>query len=71
MMDEGSHIIRGDDHISNTPRHILLYEALGFDIPTYAHLPLVLSEDRTKLSKRKGAKAVTEYEIKGYLPAQY
>lgn len=67
--DEGvTHIIRGDDHISNTPRHILLYEALGFDIPTYAHLPLVLSEDRTKLSKRKGAKAVTEYRDQGYLP---
>lgn len=67
--DEGvTHIIRGDDHISNTPRHILLYEALGFEVPTYAHLPLVLSEDRTKLSKRKGAKAVTEYRDQGYLP---
>jgi glutamyl-tRNA synthetase/nondiscriminating glutamyl-tRNA synthetase len=65
--DEGvTHIIRGDDHISNTPRHILLYEALGFKIPTYAHLPLVLSEDRTKLSKRKGAKAITEYRDQGY-----
>ncbi|MBP9818929.1 MAG: glutamate--tRNA ligase [Candidatus Pacebacteria bacterium] len=67
--DEGvTHIIRGDDHISNTPRHILLYEALGFEVPTYAHLPLVLSEDRTKLSKRKGAKAITEYRDQGYLP---
>jgi len=68
--DEGvTHIIRGDDHISNTPRHILLYEALGFEVPTYAHLPLVLSEDRTKLSKRKGAKAITEYRDQGYLPS--
>lgn len=67
--DEGvTHIIRGDDHISNTPRHILLYEALGFEVPTYAHLPLVLSEDRTKLSKRKGAQAVTYYRDQGYLP---
>ncbi|MCF7865074.1 MAG: glutamate--tRNA ligase [Candidatus Pacebacteria bacterium] len=67
--DEGvTHIIRGDDHISNTPRHILLYEALDFNVPTYAHLPLVLSEDRTKLSKRKGAQAVTYYRDQGYLP---
>jgi glutamyl-tRNA synthetase len=67
--DEGvTHVIRGEDHISNTPRHILLYEALGMPVPKYAHLPLVLSEDRTKLSKRKGAQPVTFYRDEGYLP---
>lgn len=67
--DEGvTHIIRGEDHISNTPRQILLYEALGFTIPTYAHLPLVLGDDRTKLSKRKGAQPLTYYRDQGYLP---
>ncbi|MCX6719107.1 MAG: glutamate--tRNA ligase [Candidatus Taylorbacteria bacterium] len=63
-----THIIRGEDHISNTPRHILLYEALGFPIPKYAHIPLLLSDDRSKLSKRKGALAITEYRERGYLP---
>ena len=68
--DEGvTHIIRGEDHISNTPRHILIREALGFAQPSYAHLPLILSTDRTKLSKRKGAKAITEYRDMGFLPA--
>jgi glutamyl-tRNA synthetase len=67
--DEGiTHVIRGEDHISNTPRHILIYEAIGEPIPQYAHLPLVLSEDRTKLSKRKGAKPITFYMEEGYLP---
>ncbi len=67
--DEGvTHVIRGEDHISNTPRQILIGEALGFAIPTYAHLPLVLSTDRTKLSKRKGAKALTQYRDEGYMP---
>jgi glutamyl-tRNA synthetase/nondiscriminating glutamyl-tRNA synthetase len=63
-----THIVRGEDHIPNTPRHILIYEALGGNIPQYAHLPLVLSEDRTKLSKRKGAKPITFYREEGYLP---
>lgn len=63
-----THIIRGEDHISNTPRHILLYEALGAPVPTYAHLPLVLNEDKTKLSKRKGAQPITHYRDQGYLP---
>ena len=67
--EEGvTHIIRGEDHISNTPRQILIREALGFAAPTYAHLPLVLGSDRTKLSKRKGAKAITEYRDLGFLP---
>lgn len=64
-----THIIRGEDHISNTPRHILIYEALGAPIPTYAHVPLVLSSDRSKLSKRKGALPITAYREKGILPS--
>ncbi len=63
-----THIIRGEDHISNTPRHILIYKALGAAVPSYAHLPLVLAPDRSKLSKRKGAKAITEYRDVGFLP---
>lgn len=67
--DEGvTHVIRGEDHISNTPRQILIQRALGFPTPAYAHLPLVLDRDRTKLSKRKGAKALTEYRDLGILP---
>jgi glutamyl-tRNA synthetase len=63
-----THVIRGEDHIPNTPRQMLIREALGYPHPTYAHLPLVLAEDRTKLSKRKGALPVTEYKAMGYLP---
>jgi len=63
-----THIIRGEDHISNTPRQILIQRAIGAPEPTYAHLPLVLGEDRSKLSKRKGALAVTEYREQGFLP---
>lgn len=63
-----THVIRGEDHISNTPRQILLRRALGFTEPVYAHLPLILGSDRTKLSKRKGAKALTEYRDLGILP---
>jgi len=63
-----SHIIRGEDHISNTPKQILLQEALGFPQPKYAHLPLILGPDRTKLSKRHGAISVSEYKRQGYLP---
>ena len=67
--DEGvTHVIRGEDHISNTPRQILIQRALGFTEPVYAHLPLILGSDRTKLSKRKGAKALTEYRDLGILP---
>jgi glutamyl-tRNA synthetase len=62
-----THIIRGEDHISNTPRQILIQEAIGASTPFYAHIPLILSPDRTKLSKRKGAKALTEYKNQGYL----
>ncbi|MDO8575592.1 MAG: glutamate--tRNA ligase [bacterium] len=63
-----THVIRGEDHISNTPRHILIQEAIGAPTPLYAHLPLILAPDRSKLSKRKGALAITEYREKGYLP---
>ena len=63
-----NYVIRGEDHISNTPKQILLQEAFGFPRPKYAHLPLILGPDRTKLSKRHGATAVSEYRKMGYLP---
>lgn len=68
-----THVIRGEDHISNTPRQILLQEALGFPPPVYAHIPLILAPDRGKLSKRHGAVSVTEYREneKGYLPEAF
>lgn len=62
-----SHVIRGEDHISNTPKQLLLIEALGFPRPEYAHLPLILGPDRSKLSKRHGATSVGEYREQGYL----
>ena len=63
-----THIIRGEEHISNTPRQILIQEAIGAPRPIYAHLPLILAPDKSKLSKRHGAVAVTEYLKDGYLP---
>ncbi|OHA16389.1 MAG: glutamate--tRNA ligase [Candidatus Taylorbacteria bacterium RIFCSPLOWO2_12_FULL_43_20] len=63
-----THVIRGDDGISNTPRQILIQEAIGAPMPTYAHIPLILSEDRAKLSGRHGAVSLTEYRNAGYLP---
>lgn len=63
-----THVIRGEDHISNTPRQILIQEALGYPRPVYAHFPLHLAADRSKLSKRKGDVAVRSYREKGYLP---
>jgi nondiscriminating glutamyl-tRNA synthetase len=65
---EVTHVIRGEDHISNTPRQILLYEALGFAPPTFAHLSLVMGPDHAPLSKRHGATSVDEFRAKGYLP---
>jgi glutamyl-tRNA synthetase len=62
-----SHIIRGDDHVSNTPRQILIQEAIGATKPIYAHIPLILSKERKKLSKRDGATALTDYRDKGYI----
>jgi glutamyl-tRNA synthetase len=61
-------VIRGEDHISNTPKQILIQEALGFERPKYAHLPLILGADRSKLSKRHGGTSLMEYQRAGYLP---
>ena len=63
-----THVIRGEEHISNTPRQILIGEALGYQRPVYAHYPLFLSAERAKLSKRKGDVAVRDYRAQGYLP---
>ena len=63
-----THIIRGDDHLSNTPRQLQLYEALGRDVPQFAHVPLILGTDKTRLSKRHGATSVTAYREMGYFP---
>ena len=62
-------VIRGDDHISNTPKHVLLFEALASPVPRFAHVPLILGADKKRLSKRHGATSVTEYRNQGYLPA--
>jgi glutamyl-tRNA synthetase len=63
-----THVVRGDDHISNTPKHILLYRALGAPIPRFAHVPLILGPDKKRLSKRHGATSVMEYSREGVLP---
>ncbi|SNX55181.1 glutamate--tRNA ligase [Thermoanaerobacterium sp. RBIITD] len=63
-----THIIRGEEHLSNTPKQILMYEALGFDIPKFAHVSMILAPDRSKLSKRHGATSVQEFRDLGYLP---
>jgi len=63
-----NYVIRGEDHISNTPKQILIYEALGLPVPQFAHLPLILGPDRTKLSKRHGVVSTTDYRKEGYLP---
>ena len=63
-----THIIRGDDHISNTPKQILFYEALGLEVPQFAHIPLMMGADGAKLSKRHGGVAVSEYRDDGFLP---
>jgi nondiscriminating glutamyl-tRNA synthetase len=63
-----SHIIRGEDHISNTPKHILLFRALGHDVPAFGHLPLILNTDRTKMSKRKSQTAIADYRGEGHVP---
>ncbi len=65
---EISHVIRGEDHLSNTPLHILLFRALGYPEPVFAHLPLILNPDRTKMSKRKSQTAISAYREQGYLP---
>ena len=63
-----THVIRGDDHLSNTPRQILIYEALGYEVPTFAHLSMILGPDGRKLSKRHGAASVEDFRDAGYLP---
>jgi len=63
-----THVLRGDDHLNNTPKQIMLYEALGLPLPRFAHLPMILGEDKTRLSKRHGATSVTAYREMGYLP---
>jgi len=63
-----THVIRGDEHLNNAPKHILLFEALGRPVPRYAHIPLLLGDDREKLSKRHGAASLLEYRDAGYLP---
>jgi glutamyl-tRNA synthetase len=62
-----THIIRGEDHISNTPKHILLFEALGYPLPAFGHLPLILNPDRTKMSKRKSQTAISDYIAQGFV----
>ena len=66
-----THVIRGEDHISNTQRQILILEALGFPRPEYAHIPLILAKDRSKLSKRHGAVSVNEFKRMGYVPEAF
>ncbi len=63
-----THILRGDDHMSNTPKQVLLYEALGYPLPVFGHVPMILGPDKKKLSKRHGAASVLEYRDQGYLP---
>jgi nondiscriminating glutamyl-tRNA synthetase len=65
---EISHVIRGEDHLSNTPKHILLFRAMGAELPKFAHLPLILNPDRTKMSKRKSQTAVADYRAQGFVP---
>ena len=63
-----THVIRGDDHVNNTPRQILMYQALGFDVPQFAHVPMILGADKARLSKRHGATSVMAYKEMGFLP---
>ena len=66
-----THVIRGADHISNTPKQVLLYRALGAEIPVFAHLPLILGADKSRLSKRHGATDVNQYRSEGFLPEAF
>jgi glutamyl-tRNA synthetase len=66
-----THVVRGEDHLSNTPKHILLFEALGSSVPQFAHLPLILNPDRTKMSKRKSQTAVADYRAQGFIPEAF
>ncbi len=66
---EVSHVLRGDDHVSNTPKQIALYHAMGFELPAFGHVPMILGKDGAKLSKRHGATSITEYQQMGFLPS--
>ncbi len=72
VVDDGemqvTHIVRGEDHLSNTPKHILIFEALEYKVPDFAHIPIILGKDRSKLSKRHGATSIGEYRKQGFLP---
>jgi len=72
MVDDATmgitHVIRGDDHVNNTPRQILLYQAFGYPLPQFAHVPMILGADKARLSKRHGATSVMAYKEMGYLP---
>jgi len=72
VVDDGlmeiTHVIRGGDHVSNTPKQILVYDALGFNLPKFAHIPMILGPDRARLSKRHGATSIDYYRYRGYLP---
>lgn len=63
-----SHVLRAEEHLSNTPKQVLLYEACGFAVPKFGHMPMILAPDRSKLSKRHGATSVEEFREQGYLP---
>ena len=63
-----THVIRGDDHVNNTPKQVQIYQALGLDVPIFAHVPMILGSDKTRLSKRHGATSVMAYKDMGYLP---
>ena len=64
-----THVVRGDDHVANTPKQIVLYQALGYQLPAFAHVPMILGKDKAKLSKRHGAASITEFRDLGFLPA--
>jgi glutamyl-tRNA synthetase len=66
-----THVIRGADHLSNTPKQVLLYRALGAEVPAFAHVPLILGADRTRMSKRHGATSVAQYREEGFLPEAF
>ncbi|HJW08643.1 MAG TPA: glutamate--tRNA ligase [Holophagaceae bacterium] len=66
---EVTHVIRGDDHVNNTPKQIPVFAAFGYDLPVFAHVPMILGKDGAKLSKRHGATSITEYQQMGFLPA--
>jgi glutamyl-tRNA synthetase len=66
-----THVVRGEDHLSNTPKHILLFEGMGAAVPQFGHLPLILNPDRTKMSKRKSQTAVADYRAQGFIPEAF